>query len=167
MTLSAALIRDLEVEAKHTRAVLSAVPEDRLDWKPHPSSMSLAALAGHLAETPSWIGSMLEDEMDFAAMGDYRPFVPATRGELLDRLETDLGKGLEGLRGKTDAQLEATWTMRAGPKVLMQSPKHEAIRSIAIHHWIHHRGQLTVYLRLLGVPVPPTYGPTADHPSMG
>lgn len=165
MSLATALIRDLETEAAHTRKVLEAVPEDRLSWKPHEKSMTLGALASHIAETPSWISAMLEDEMDFARMTDYRPFDARDRAELLAGLARNLAAGADALRDRDDERLAGTWTMRNGEKVLMQAPRHTAIREIALHHWIHHRGQLTVYLRLLGVPVPPTYGPTADHPS--
>jgi uncharacterized damage-inducible protein DinB len=166
-SIAADLIRDLEAEAAKTRTMLAAVPEERLDWKPHAKSMTLAALASHLAENPSWISSMLEDGMDFADLGDYRPFVAKSRKELLEGFDKNLRAGLEAIRGKSDAFLCAAWTMRNGPKVLMTAPKHDAIRGTAIHHWIHHRGQLSVYLRLLDVPVPQTYGPTADHPSFG
>lgn len=165
MSIAADLIRDLETEAAKTRALLQAVPEDRLDWKPHGKSMSLGALAGHVAENPAWIPAMLEEEMDFAAMGDYRPFMPRSRAELLDTFERNLGAGLEVLRGREDAFLETTWTMRQGEQVLLRAPKREVIRETAVHHWIHHRGQLSVYLRLLDVPLPRVYGPTADNPS--
>ncbi len=166
MSIASELIRDLEAEAVKTRAMLAAVPAGRLDWKPHEKSMTLGALASHLAESPSWISAMLEDEMDFAVLADYRPFEAKDRAELLAGLERNLRAGVDALRGRDDAFLSTTWTMRNGAKVLMSAPKHEALRATAIHHWIHHRGQLSVYLRLLGVPVPQTYGPTADHPSI-
>jgi uncharacterized damage-inducible protein DinB len=167
MTLASALVADLESEAKNTRKMLEIVPEGRFGWKPHEKSMTLGQLAAHLAENPSWIGAMLEDEMDFAAMGDYKPFAPKTRKELLEGFEKNLRAGLDAIRGRDDAFLERTWTMRNGDKVLMVAPKHEAVRSTAIHHWIHHRGQLSVYLRLAGVPLPQIYGPTADNPTFG
>lgn len=165
MSIASDLIRDLRTEATKTRAVLEAVPEAKLDWKPHAKSMSLGALAGHVAENPAWLSSMTEDEMDFAAMGDYRPFVPHTRSELLETFERNLGAGLEALRNREDAWMETTWTMRQGEQVLMRAPKREVLREIGVHHWIHHRGQLSVYLRLLDVALPRVYGPTADNPS--
>ena len=168
MSLATLLVADLEQEAKNTRKMLEAVPEAKLDWKPHEKSMTLGQLASHLAENPSWISAMLEDEMDFAtAMTDYKPFAAKNRKELLDGFDKNLRAGLDALRGRADAFLEKTWTMRNGPKVLMALPKHQAVRSTGIHHWIHHRGQLSVYLRLLGVPLPQVYGPTADNPSFG
>ncbi|MSR61240.1 MAG: DinB family protein [Planctomycetes bacterium] len=167
MSIANELIRDLEAEAKKTRAMLAVVPEAKLDWKPHAKSMTLGGLVGHVAENPAWIPAMLEDEMDFGAMKDYRPFAPKDRTELLTAFDKNMRAGLEAIRGRSDAFLLATWTMRNGDKVLMSAPKHEALRGTAIHHWIHHRGQLSVYLRLLDVPLPQTYGPTADSPSFG
>ncbi len=165
MSLAAALVADLEEEAKNTRKMLELVPEAKLEWKPHEKSMTLGQLASHLAENSSWIGAMLEDELDFAAFSGYQPFSAKNGKELLEGFEKYLRAGLDAIRGRSDAELARTWTMRNGPKVLMSSPKHQAIRSTAIHHWIHHRGQLSVYLRLLGVPLPQIYGPTADEPS--
>src|SRR5262245_51912943 len=126
MSIASDLLRDLEAEAPKTRALLAAVPEKNLDWKPHAKSMSLGTLAGHVAENAAWISSMLEDEMDFAAMGDYRPFEPKSRKELLDGFEKNLRAGLDAIRGRSDAFLQAKWTMRNGEKVLMSAPKHEA-----------------------------------------
>jgi uncharacterized damage-inducible protein DinB len=165
MSIAAELVRDLEDEAVKTRKMLELVPDAQLDWKPHEKSMTLGMLASHLAENPVWIPAMLEDELDFARMGDYTPFAAKSRQELLLGFDKNLRAGVDAIRGREDDFLARTWTMRNGPKVLMSCPKSEAIRSTAIHHWIHHRGQLSVYLRLLGVPLPQTYGPTADDPA--
>jgi len=164
MTISQDLVADFEREAAHTRTLLEAVPEDKLAWQPHEKSMSLAQLAGHIAEMPVWLGSILEgDELDFEAMmGDYSPFVPESRSELLDALAKNQALFAPALAGKDDGFLRAKWTMRKGPKVLLRSPRVDVIRDILLHHLAHHRGQLTVYLRLLDVSVPPTYGSTAD-----
>ncbi|MFG0319049.1 MAG: DinB family protein [Planctomycetota bacterium JB042] len=164
MSLADALVMDLEAEAAPTRKMLAAVPGGKFDWRPHERSWTLAELASHIAESPTWLTSMGEDEMDFAAMEDYRPFVAGDPGELTKAFDDNLAGALEFVRGKDDAFLERTWTMRMGEKVLMQQPKASVIRQIGIHHLIHHRGQLSVYLRLLDVPLPPVYGPTADHP---
>src|SRR5262245_62372097 len=125
MSIASDLIRDIEAETKKTRAMLAVVPDGRLDWKPHEKSMTLGALASHLAENPSWISAMLEDEMDFAAMKDYRPFEGKNRAELLAALERNVRAGTEAIRGRSDGFLAANWTMRNGPKVLMSAPKHE------------------------------------------
>jgi uncharacterized damage-inducible protein DinB len=165
MTHASNLIADYDVEVGFTRTLLQAVPEGRMDWKPHEKSMSLGELTGHLAEMPVWVGSMMEPELDFAAMmSDYKPLVPASREEMAKVFEANLPLVAEHLADKDDAFLEETWTMRKGDQVLMQSPRKDVLRSIIIHHAAHHRGQLTVYLRLMGVPVPPTYGGTADVP---
>jgi uncharacterized damage-inducible protein DinB len=159
------LLADLEKEVAHTRRVLEAVPDGRWDWKPHAKSMALGQLAGHVAEMLQWAEAMLEGDLDFAAMGSsYQPFVAKGRTELLDAFEKGAARLRSALAGRSDATLRETWTMRQGPRVLMALPRHAAIRANALHHVIHHRGQLTVYLRLLGAPVPPTYGPTADTP---
>jgi uncharacterized damage-inducible protein DinB len=164
MTLSEALLGDFQYEAANTRKVLEAVPADRWDWKPHDKSMSLAQLAGHIAENPGWVDSMMADELDFGAMGDWKPFLPASRDELLSTWDKGVAHFTEQITGKDDAFMSGTWTMRQGEKVLMAMPRHVAIRGMALHHVLHHRGQLTVYLRLLEVPVPSTFGPSADDP---
>lgn len=165
MLISDWLLSALEAEVPLTRVMLEAVPADRFDWQPHPKSMSLGALAGHLAEMPLWIASLMEDEMDFAQLEGYRPFVPATKAELLTTFEDNAKLLRPGLAGRDDAFMSATWTMRHGDKIVLQKPRGDVLREIQIHHLAHHRGQLTVYLRLLDVPVPSTYGPTADAPS--
>ena len=163
MSLSRELVSDFTNEAELTRKVLAAVPEDRLGWKPHDKSMSLGQLAGHVAETPGWCGAMLEPEFDMAAgMADWKPFQPATRKELLETFDRNTRAFGPLFADRDDAFMQETWTMRNGATVMLSDPRHATARMIAINHSIHHRGQLTVYLRLLGVPVPGTYGPTAD-----
>ena len=158
------LIADFAAEVANTRKLLEAIPEDKFDWKPHDKSMTLGALAGHIAETPNWGAGMVEDQMDFAQMTDYVPFVPTTRAELLKAFEEGVAGFAGPFEGRDDAFMEAEWTMLMGDKVLMQEPRGKVMRDIMIHHQVHHRGQLTVYLRLLDVPVPATYGGSADEP---
>ena len=165
MSIANDLVADLETEAKNTRAMLSVAPEAQLAWRPHERSMSLGQLASHLAETPAWAGSMLEPALDFASMGDYRPFLARSRAELLATFESNHAAATSALRGRDDRTMNETWTMKNGATVLLAQPRKEALRSILVHHAVHHRGQLSVYLRLLGVALPPIYGPTADHPS--
>jgi uncharacterized damage-inducible protein DinB len=167
MSIARSLVAHLQREGETTRKMLALVPEARLDWKPHEKSMTLGALASHLAETPLWVSSMLEDEMDFANMGDYKPFEAGSAAELVSALEKNLEGALDLIRERDDAFLTREWTARMGEKVVMRAPKGEVIREIALHHTIHHRGQLSVYLRMLGVPLPKVYGPTADDPSFG
>ena len=164
MSISQRITSDFEAEAAFTRAMLEAVPGDKLDWRPHDKSWTLGELAGHLAENPNWLGAMLEDEMDFAEMGDYEPFVPASKDELLQEFEKSAAVVGPVLDGKDDDFMATTWTMKMAGKVVMEQPKRDVIRQILLHHWAHHRGQLSVYLRLLDVPVPATFGGTADEP---
>lgn len=168
MSISEALLAHFKAEAANTRKVLEAVPEDRFDWKPHDKSMSLGQLASHIAENPTWVDGMVPDEFDMGEMDkSYQPFAAGSLEELLKAFEDNNGHFEEIVSGMSDETLAATWTMTSGDQVLMSSPRHEVMRSIMIHHAIHHRGQLTVFLRLLDVPVPATYGPTADDSSFG
>lgn len=163
MSISEALIAEFQEDAGNTRKLLEAVPDDRFDWKPHEKSMSLGQLASHIAESPAWVKSMMEPVLDFAEIaGDYKPFAAADSAELVSGFEKNAKGFAEVLSGRDDDFMRQNWTMKNGDKVMMSAPRHAAIRSTAIHHVIHHRGQLTVYLRLLDVPVPPTFGPTAD-----
>ncbi len=163
-SLATAIIRDFEPEAAKSKSVLAAVPESKFDWKPHEKSMTLRELAAHVAEAPMWLHSMLEgDEMDFEGMEEtYKPFAPKSHTELMEAHDANVKAFCEGLAGQEDEFLLRDWTMRKGEKILMKSARTQIIREIMIHHVAHHRGQLTVYLRLLDVPVPATYGPSAD-----
>ena len=164
MSIAENLLTDFTAESEYTRALLEAVPEEHLDWRPHEKSMTLGALAGHIAEAPAWTHSMLTDRFDMTEVerGDYKPFVATGRQELLATREKNATAFHSDLGGRDDEFMNAIWTMSAGGHEIMSLPRHAAIRAIILRHVSHHRGQLTVYLRLLGVPVPPTYGPTAD-----
>jgi uncharacterized damage-inducible protein DinB len=167
MSLASSLAADFKSEVEATRRVLAAVPENKLDWQPHKKSMTLGRLACHVAETGGYIGGMMEPEMDFEVVGaQWKPLDVKTNKELLAAFDAAAKTFNDQLAGKDDNFMRGTWTMRAGPKVFMTAPRHEAIRTVGLNHLVHHRGQLTVYLRLLDVPVPSTYGPTADHPMM-
>jgi len=164
MSITENLLTDFNTESEYTRALLKAVPEEHLEWRPHEKSMTLGALAGHIAEAPAWTHSMLTERFDMteAEREGYKPFVATSVDELLATRETNAVAFNTDLKGRDDDFMNAIWTMSAGGHEIMSLPRHAAIRTIIIRHISHHRGQLTVYLRLLGVPVPPTYGPTAD-----
>jgi uncharacterized damage-inducible protein DinB len=166
-SLAQQLRSDIEHEAAKTRKVLEVVPMERGSFKPHAKSMDLAQLASHVAENLGWFSAFLKDVMDFAAIGEYRPFAAKDRAELLAEHDKQLAACVEGLAGLDDAFLLRPWSMRMGDKVLMEEPRYAAIRGTCLNHLVHHRGQLVVYLRLLDVPVPQVYGPTADFPSFG
>ncbi len=166
MTLAESLRADFAYETKATRAVLTVVPEDRLAWQPHEKSMTLGRLAGHIAESPGWAHPMIgQDVLDFATVGDsYSPFTATSSAELLTTFEQQNSSFDALLEGQSDEHLRQPWAIHNGEQVLVQMPRAEALRTWVLHHIIHHRGQLSVYLRLLDVPLPGIYGGTADNP---
>jgi uncharacterized damage-inducible protein DinB len=166
MSLASVLVDHFTEEAGHSRSILAAAPQDMFAWKPHEKSMTLAQLTGHIAEMPAWCNGILEGDLDFLANGDYKPYLPETKADLLETFDRNVAGFQQALDGRDDELMLTTWTMRAGEKVLMSKARHAALRQVAVHHVIHHRGQLSVYLRLLAVPVPGTYGPTADTPAL-
>lgn len=165
-SLARAIVAELERESARTRKLLEVVPLERGDWKPHEKSMTLAQLASHCAENLAWWKAYQADSMDFAQMGDYKPFLAKSRAELLAEHDKNVAECAAGMREWSDEFLLRDWTMAMAGRVLSKDPRHEAIREVCLQHLVHHRGQLTVYLRLLGVPLPQTYGPTADFPSV-
>ncbi|HXG94767.1 MAG TPA: DinB family protein [Blastocatellia bacterium] len=164
MGLNEIIIGELKHEANTTRKLLERVPEPALGWKPHEKSMSLGRLAGHVAELPGLIVPIVnQDELDFAS-GDYKPFTPTSRFELLEVFDKALSMAVDALQTATDEQLQKTWRLRSGDKVFGELPRIAMIRGLVLNHIIHHRGQLSVYLRLQDVPLPSIYGPSADEP---
>ena len=124
--------------------------------------MSLGKLASHIADNPAWAASMASEALDFADMGDYKPFEATSSEELLAGFDERVRIFNETVAGISDEQFQEEWTMRQGEQVLVQMPRAAAFRTWLFSHMIHHRGQLFVYLRLLDVPLPKTYGGTAD-----
>jgi len=166
MKLTELFLADIEREIPASRRVLERVPEGRYEWKPHEKSMKFGYLATLVATMPSWIDTMVnQDELDFAPKGgsNYKPPELKTSGELLKALEDSVAKAQAALRGTTDAHLMTNWKLKAGGHVVTDLPRHVNIRDGVLSHWAHHRGQFTVYLRLVGASVPPVYGPTADE----
>jgi len=163
MSQNHALIAELKMESANTRKILSRVPAEQNGWQPHEKSMKLGRIAGHVAELTGWVALVLNtDELDFAS-GAYIPVTPATNEELLAFLDKCTNESIAALEKATDADFDKMWTMRFGDHVIMTLPKKVVIRSAVMSHIVHHRGQMTVYLRLLGIPVPGIYGPTADE----
>jgi uncharacterized damage-inducible protein DinB len=158
----AELIQEFESEAKTTRRVLERVPSDKLTWTPHTKSMTLGRLAMHLASAPAAISSWpIADVFEFTG-NDPTPLPTST-----DQIVTAHDQGVEQVKANLqkigDAGLGTTWSGKAGDKTLMTMPKAGLLRALLMNHTYHHRGQLSVYLRLLDVPVPPIYGPSADE----
>jgi len=161
--LNQSFIAELKHEAASTKRILERVPEGKFDWRPHPKSMSLGRLAAHVAELPGFLNSILTvDEFDFAR-GDYKPSPASTPQELMNVFEQKLDEVVQTLQNTTDERMQASFTLRSGDHVLATLPRVVAIRSMALNHIIHHRGQIAVYLRLLDIPVPGMYGPSADE----
>ncbi|MEZ4966377.1 MAG: DinB family protein [Saprospiraceae bacterium] len=164
MTLIQLFLQELEREALTTRKMLSRVPDDKYDWRPHPKSMNIRSLATHIAELPTWITMTLTtDELDFAA-SPYRPAEINDTAALMAHFETSLADGRTQLVEENEPLLDKPWTLRNGDTVYSVSPKMDVIR-MAFSQIIHHRAQLGVYLRLLDVPIPGSYGPSADDQS--
>lgn len=156
-------LKELEQEAQTTRKMLQCVPNDKYDWQPHEKSMSIRKLATHIAELPSWVVMTLTtSELDFAS-NPYKPEVINTTQELLAYFERTLADGRAHLQTAREEQLNDTWTLRNGKDIYSTSTKAEVIR-MAYSQIIHHRAQLGVFLRLLNVPIPGSYGPSADNP---
>jgi len=156
------LVAELELESIGTRKMLALVPLEKGDWKPHTKSMAMKYLASHVAEIPGWIKSALEsDGLDFAKT-PYVPHTFQTTDELLAFFDENVAKAKEQLLQSKDEDLEGTWTMRNGEVIFMQLTKYETIRH-SFGQMIHHRAQLGVYLRLLDIPIPGVYGPSADE----
>lgn len=167
MSLASSLIGEINYESSLTRKILERVPLDKKEWRPHEKSMTLGRLATHIAENLRWASEILSaDEFDFAVKG-FPSYTASTREELLSIHDQHLQKALEWLSKTTDEELSKNWTIRRGEAVFGTMPKKVAIRGYALNHLIHHRGQLSVYLRLLDVPVPGLYGPSADDRAMG
>ena len=165
MPIVDALLPEFDHEMTTTRKVLERVPEDKFDWKPHAKSFSLGALSTHVAALPTWGAEALtRSEIDIA--GGQPPTAPSSKAGLMATFDKNVAATRSALAGKTDAELLATWTLKRGGKTIFSMPKTNVLRSFVLNHLIHHRGQLSVYLRLLDLPVPSIYGPSADEPSL-
>lgn len=162
MTILQSLVQELEKEAITTRKMLERVPPEKYTWKPHEKSMTLQRLATHIAELPSWIGMALNtSELDFST-NEYEPVNVYNNTLLLDYFEKNLEDGRKELAKARIEQLDEPWTLRNGNEIYNTSPKAEVIR-MSLSQIIHHRAQLGVYLRLLNVAIPGSYGPSADE----
>lgn len=159
------LVAEMQQEADATRRILANVPNDKLEWRPHEKSMPLGRLARHVASIPGEMTKFFEpDVLDVSDINDTGAATSAE--ELLPLLEESLRTGAKILSGMSDDKANATWKMTAGEQTLMEVPRTAVMRSFVLNHWYHHRAQLGVYLRLLDIPVPSVYGPSADDNPM-
>lgn len=161
MAIADAILMEIEQEAKTTQRVLDRIPEDKLAWKPHAKSYSLGQLGLHIARIQ---GSLAEAaSKDTHEIGSMTQAQPASRKEILDTFTQSTAKAKQILAKMDDARLLATWTLTKNGKVILSLPRIGFIRAIMMNHLYHHRGQLSVYLKLLDVPIPSIYGPSADE----
>jgi uncharacterized damage-inducible protein DinB len=163
MKLIDSLRNEFEREAKTTRKHLERLPDDKLDWRPHEKSFTAIGLASHITECFGWTVSIFnEDEIDFNP-ATYKPYLAASTADLLQTLDDKVVKGKDALAAATEDSLEQLWRLKILGRVQIEKPRAEAFRDFALSHVIHHRGQFSVYLRLLNVAVPGSYGPSADE----
>ena len=165
MPLVDALLPEFDHEMTTTRKLLERVPDEKVDWKPHSRSWTLGQLAQHVATLPMWgTVTLNQTELDLSA-GGHIP-VLRTRAQLLDAFDRHVAETRASLVGRTDAELMAPWTLKKDGQTVFSMPKAAVWRSFVLNHLVHHRGQLSVYLRLQDVPVPSIYGPSADEGQM-
>jgi uncharacterized damage-inducible protein DinB len=168
MKMTDLFLTELEREAAATRRTLERVPEGRNDWKPHEKSMRLGYLAALIASMPSWVEMMVkQDEVDMSRSSDYQAKELGTSHELIQLLDESVAKAREALANTTDEHLMTPWRFRFADHVISEQPRHIMLRDGVFNHLAHHRGQLTVYLRLNEVAVPALYGPSADERLFG
>ena len=161
MRLVDSILLEIDQEAQTTKRVLDRIPEDKFAWKPHPKSFSLGQLALHIASVPGSVAAaVVPDHME---VPNFSQPEPKSRREVLDTFSRSLESAKETLKKMDDARLTSTWSLTRGGKTLLAVPRMAFLRSVLMNHVYHHRGQLSVYLRMLEVPVPSIYGPSADE----
>ena len=158
------MLNEFQRESATTRRVLDRVPADKLTWTPHPKSMTLGKLANHIAGVPAGISRIAQNDVHQIDPAAFAPQQPKDKKEILDSFEASVQAAQQYIEGLTESTATATWRLKApsGDEILAV-PRVELLRNIMLNHWYHHRGQLSVYLRLLNVPVPSIYGPSADE----
>jgi uncharacterized damage-inducible protein DinB len=163
MALIDGMLQELEDEARATRRVLERVPDKRLGWRPHEKARTLGQLALHIAMVPGGVAQFVASPSPARAPQFGPDPSPASSSELVPALEQSVAKAKQLLGDMDDAALTSTWRLTNGDRELFATSRAAMLRSIMLNHWYHHRGQLTVYLRELGVPIPSVYGPSADE----
>jgi uncharacterized damage-inducible protein DinB len=166
MDLQKELIAEFDREAARTRKMLEAIPADvDFAWKPHAKSMSLGRLAGHISETAGeWaVNALAKDKLEMPEGQKYEPYIPASKKALLERFDKEVAEAKAALTKLAPKKWDENWKFVAGGKAWINESKYEVWRTWVLNHLIHHRAQLGVYLRLLGKPIPGTYGPSADE----
>ena len=164
MSIAESLLPEFDREMGITRRLLERIPDGQFSWKPHDKSMTLGRLAEHLAELPGWAKvSIVDSGVDVATARPAGYTSPGSRADVLALFDKNVAEGRAALSGRSDAELMAPWTLRAQGKEIFTMPKAMVLRGFVMNHAIHHRGQMSVYLRLHNIPVPSMYGPSADE----
>lgn len=166
MSLIETFLTEFDHEASTTRKLLERLPGDRMEFRPHPKSFTMAALATHIVNMVKWgTVTVNEDSFDYAPEGaaPYKEEPVASSAEALEQFDAHLAAFREALKASSEAAMFANWSLLAGGKTVMTMPRVAVLRSMILNHIIHHRGQLSVYLRMCDVPVPSIYGPSADE----
>lgn len=169
MAIRDAILPEFEYEMATTRKTLERVPEDKVNWKPHDTSMAMGRLAGHIAEMAGFVAATFQgDSFDFAPPGSQprQPTVMSSRKQLLELFDKNVADAKAAISKASDEDMRKTWTLMNGGKTFFAMPRIEVLRSMILNHVIHHRGQLSVYLRMNQVPVPSIYGPSGDEGRM-
>ena len=167
MAIRDTLLPEFDEEMANTRKMLERVPDGRFDFTPHAKSWTVDRLAGHVADLPNWVGHTMSVEVLELMPGQYKPFEPKNRKELLEQFDRHVREAHAAIAKATDEQLNTMWTMKWEGKTVMTMPRINVLRSVVLNHLIHHRAQLGVYLRLMDVAVPGMYGPSADEAPFG
>lgn len=168
MTIAESMLPEFDHEMELTRKMLERIPDASFDFAPHEKSYPLGRLAGHLAVIPHWMVTALEEaefDIDPPDGEPWEPPEPATRQEVLDFFDGNVARAREALVGTSDQEMSVRWKFKSGGETLVEMPRVAVVRSMILNHMIHHRGQLGVYYRLLDVPLPAIYGPSADEAS--
>jgi uncharacterized damage-inducible protein DinB len=163
MSIAQALLPEFDYEMTNTRKTLERIPEDKLEYKPDPKSMSLGSLAGHITEMVGWGGMTLTTESLNMNPGEHTPLVATSRAQILAEFDKGLASTRATLAAASDESMMTPWTLSIAGTPLFTMPRAGVMRTMILNHVIHHRAQLTVYFRLTGVPVPALYGPSADE----
>jgi len=158
-----AMISELSREKATTKRVLERVPEGQLAWRPHPKSMTLGQLALHVARIPGDLAGLAQLEEFDASMANFEPAMPESNAQILSALDASIASATSYLQTLTAATADANWRLTLRGKEVFTMPRIDVLRSLLLNHWYHHRGQLSVYLRLIDVPVPVIYGRSADE----
>lgn len=163
MSISQSLLPEFDAEMKNTRAMLERVPDNLFNYQPHPKSMALGRLAGHVAELAGWGTTALETDLLELDPATFKPWIPQSNAEIMEAFNKNVAKARAAIESSSDEKWGEIWTMKFGGNTIMASPRLEVMRMVVINHLIHHRAQLGVYLRLNNIEIPGMYGPSADE----